>query len=199
MKRLPMEIILDVLQGGLETTSGLLDIFLSGYGESCRKARRFSLNGPRRSSRRWSGEYRKFNHFYSILSRLRKDGLIEREEKERKDRNSIWSITKKGRGKLLLLKEKQLFSHRTAQYLKEEDRKLKIVIFDIPERERCKRNWLNFALKNLGFEMLQKSVFIGENKIPKEFLEGLYEREMFNYVHIFEVTKTGTLVNKDKN
>jgi len=46
----------------------------------------------------------------------------------------------------------------------------------------------------LGFTMLQKSLWIGSNKIPEEFIEDLKEWKIIEYVHIFEVTKKGTLV-----
>lgn len=39
------------------------------------------------------------------------------------------------------------------------DKKWRIIIFDIPEEMHHKRNWLRNKLRNLGFYMVQKSVF----------------------------------------
>ena len=45
---------------------------------------------------------------------------------------------------------------------------LKIVIFDISEKERHKRDWIRRNLVDLGFQMLQKSVFIFPYSCEKE-------------------------------
>jgi DNA-binding transcriptional regulator PaaX len=114
-------------------------------------------------------------------------------EKEVRERNSIWKITKSGRAKLKALKEKSLFSPATILYRKRSDTELKIIIFDIPEMERKKRTWLRQALRTLEFNMLQRSVWVGKKKIPKEFLRDLNERDLLPYVHVFAVNKTGTI------
>jgi len=79
------------------------------------------------------------------------------------------------------------------KYKSQSNDTLKIVIFDIPEREREKRDWLRIALKNLNFNMVQKSVWIGKAKLPKEFVQDLNRMNIFTYVEIFAVTKAGSL------
>ena len=74
-----------------------------------------------------------------------------------------------------------------------EDNKIKIITFDIPERERWKRAWLREALMFLGFSMLHKSVWVGKNKIPEQFLEDLRDMNLIKYTHILEVSASGTL------
>src|SRR3990167_838001 len=71
--------------------------------------------------------------------------------------------------------------------------RLIIVIFDIPERERRKRAWLRLALKNIGLKLIQRSVWMGKVKIPKEFLDDIRELHLVNFVEIFEITKSGSL------
>ena len=66
-------------------------------------------------------------------------------------------------------------------------------MFDIPEKEKWKRVWLREVLGLCGFKMLQRSVWAGKNKIPEEFLADLRNFNMLEYVHIFEVSKKGTL------
>lgn len=39
------------------------------------------------------------------------------------------------------------------------DKKWRIIIFDIPQEKHNKRNWLRKKLRNMGFYMVQKSVF----------------------------------------
>lgn len=69
----------------------------------------------------------------------------------------------------------------------------KIIAFDIPEFYKRQRKWLRFALKKFGFQMFQKSVWIGKNAIPEEFIYDLREQGIGDFVHILAVTKKGTL------
>ncbi len=48
-----------------------------------------------------------------------------------------------------------------------------IVMFDIPEKKRRVRDWLRGQLRFWGFTMLQKSVWMGNGKLPKEWNERL--------------------------
>ena len=68
-----------------------------------------------------------------------------------------------------------------------------IVIFDVPEKEKWKREWLRNTLRELGMKNVQKSVFIGKVKIPELFLENMRKLHAIDYVEIFEIGKTGTL------
>ncbi|MBI2635441.1 MAG: CRISPR-associated endonuclease Cas2, partial [Parcubacteria group bacterium] len=70
---------------------------------------------------------------------------------------------------------------------------LKVVIFDIPEKQKHKREWLRGQLQDLGFKMIQKSVWMGKRKFPKEFLEDIRDLKLLAYVEIFSVTKTGSM------
>jgi len=72
-------------------------------------------------------------------------------------------------------------------------KELNIVIFDIPETQRRKRNWLRESLVQLGFSKLQQSVWMGKNKLPKEFLQDLETFQILKYVEIFSINKTGTI------
>jgi phenylacetic acid degradation operon negative regulatory protein len=53
------------------------------------------------------------------------------------------------------------------------DKKWRVVIFDIPEKERSQRDFLRKQLKWLGFKELQKSVWIFPYDIKKETEEML--------------------------
>ncbi|MDP2704047.1 MAG: CRISPR-associated endonuclease Cas2 [bacterium] len=126
--------------------------------------------------------------FYSFLSHLKHQGLIER----RKDRKA-WELTEKGKARLVVFDERERFSFRSTHYSAVQDNVLRVVIFDIPENARHKRAWLRVALLALGFSMCQQSVWMGKRKIPRKFLEDLRDRELLQYVHIFEISKRGSL------
>jgi phenylacetic acid degradation operon negative regulatory protein len=77
------------------------------------------------------------------------------------------------------------------------DKKIRLVIFDIYELERTKRNQLRKLLKQLGFIMLQKSVWISPfNQF--EFLdEFLNENNLHDKVILIEVEESN-IKNKKK-
>ena len=70
---------------------------------------------------------------------------------------------------------------------------MKIVLFDIKEKERSKRVWLCSVLRNHGYRMLQKSAWAGENMIPKRLILDLDKLEILGDVEILEVLKPGSL------
>jgi hypothetical protein len=49
------------------------------------------------------------------------------------------------------------------------------------------------ALKNLGFRMIQKSVWVGKVTLPEDFLSDLRQLNLISCVEIFEVNKAGSL------
>ena len=65
-----------------------------------------------------------------------------------------------------------------------------IVAFDIPEREKRKRGWLRRELANLGFEMLQKSIWLGPSPVPKDFIQSLRDAELLGYIKFFRAHET---------
>ncbi len=115
---------------------------------------------------------------YTMLSRLTKEGLVERKREKIK-------ITKKGNEKICSSKLIELKNLPEGKNI--------LVIFDIPEKLSKKREWLRNELKIIGFEMIQKSVWKGSVAIPKKFLKDIFDLGLKNYVHIFEVTQYGTL------
>lgn len=185
--------ILEILQVQTESTANLIDIaFSAGPGEVYRKTRRFMKYGPKRLKTDWASEYRQQQNFYSILNKLKNQGLIEKKADKSK-KGTIWEITKRGLEKLKLIKKGAGFRKKIVDYKKESDDKLKIVIFDIPEKERHKRAWLRAVLVSLNFSMIQQSVWMGRNKIPEQFLYDLKKYDMLSYVQIFEISKKGTI------
>ena len=129
--------------------------------------------------------------FYSILYSLKKQGFIRKTKNLNK--KSIWMLTKKGSIKLVNLKLEKDNRFPSFEISIEKDY-LKLVIFDIPESLKSHREWLRSTLILFGFRMLQKSVWIGENKLPEDFIHTLRNMKLLGYVHILSVKDTGTLV-----
>ena len=118
--------------------------------------------------------------FSVILTRLQKQGLVER-------KNNKWGITNLGKKFIKNIKTADAFD------LPKKDGILRLVIFDVPERERRKRDWLRLELIACDFKPLQKSVWMGERPLPQEFLENLEELNLLPRVHIFTVENKGTI------
>ncbi len=126
------------------------------------------------------------NQFHSVFQKLRKEGLIKQDAKK-----NVWSITEWGKGKLRrLIQQREL---RPKKYSVEKTGEVVIVSFDVPEKERAKRNWLRHVLKEMGFTMIQKSVWLANLRLPKEFLDDLRSLKLMDCVQIFSVGRSGTL------
>lgn len=170
-------------------TPAFLEAFLSSSKSNYLPLRNFSTNrtDPRRRIQDTNQEN---NKYYVLLSKLKKDGLIA----SRGKRGSGWDITKAGLQKLDLLHHQIQDGFPTAKkYTCEKSNSLIIIGFDIPEKQRRKRNWVRRVLIELGFKMLQKSVWIGKIKAPKEFLDDVKNLKMMDYLEIFSVGQSGTI------
>lgn len=119
---------------------------------------------------------------YTLIYKLKKEGLI-------KTPSPFGWITEKGEKEIENIKRRLLKNN----YPKVESPELTIVAFDIPEKYKGYRDWIRDTLKNLGFNALQKSVFIGYIKIPYEFIEDLSGKHILHHVQIFSIGKSGTL------
>lgn len=64
-----------------------------------------------------------------------------------------------------------------------------LVLFDIPEDRRGKRNWFRYQLRKFEYEMLQRSVWVGPSPLPKEFMRYL------THIHLDKCVKTFKLTN----
>src|SRR3989344_4110612 len=116
----------------------------------------------------------------NTLSRLKRNGVISHN-------NNMWEIT--GEGKELMINEgrglKNFFPKKS---VKTKEGSQTLILFDIPENERYKHDWLRSELIGLGYEMIQRSVWYGP-KLPKKFLQYIIEEKIYNFMHIFNVKK----------
>ena len=103
-----------------------------------------------------AGEWRKINHskLKRAIKSLYRSKLIE--ERKEKNGNLTLVLTENGKEKALSYNIEEM----KIAVPKHWDEKWRIVIFDIPETLKGKREILRFRLKGLGFYELQKSVFV---------------------------------------
>ena len=183
-----LEMMEDVAVNTVDLTTAFLD---AGYGASFNKLN-YEFSKRQNARQKLEEKAVASQRFYSLLYQLQKDGLIKKSKKQKK---SLWLLTKKGTQKLAVLKSKTSLpsTFYKSKKHKSKNAKLSIVIFGIPEVERKKRAWLRSALRNLEFQMMQKSVWVGRGEIPEEFLYDLKNLNLIKYVEIFAVTKSGSL------
>lgn len=120
----------------------------------------------------------------AILWRLKQEGLVERIGAKK---IAKWRLTPEGMQKL---KEE-----KTSHFLKNpvSDDITRLVIFDIPEQERRKRDVIRTELITCHFKQLQKSVWIGIYPLPEEFITLIDDLKLNGNVHIFSVREKGTI------
>ncbi len=178
-----------LLEIGQETTDLIMPLvakFLSNYQNSYRAARQritgdtYHLEKKSREARQKS----EIQYFHTSLQYLKREGFVTN---EREGKSSFWILTSEGEAHLNKLKTKH------EPYKKEKTATTFVVSYDIPESSRRHRNWIRGVLHFLDFSMIHKSVWIGNSKIPENFLHDLKKKGIFRYVHIFGLGKRGTL------
>jgi len=186
------EIILEILRNlKWLTTNVVFNDYHSAYGN----LRRYSRSGrPQRSKEETKADLEKEERqkFHNLLYQLQKQGFIEKKKSE--DKKTLWKLTSKGLERSKELKNKKLLTPLKSVDRKKKDYQ-KIVVFDVPENQKKKREWLRNTLVNFNFSMLQKSVWIGDSQLPEDFFHSLKELNLLPYIHIFAVNKEkqGTL------
>ena len=86
------------------------------------------------------------------LGRLLESGYMEMKETKGK---KYFLLTRKGRIALALLEAKNFKLKKPKRW----DGKFRILIFDVAEKRRYKRDRLRFLLRQMGFERIQQSVW----------------------------------------
>lgn len=118
----------------------------------------------------------KFNH---LIWRTLKAGYIEKVEKEGKIYIRITS-----QGTRMTQRDFPLLHLQNKTW----DSKWRIVMFDIAEIQKRKRDYLREKLKELGFGMFQESVFITPHDIIKDFSEYVESIGLQDSVDVLEAS-----------
>lgn len=113
------------------------------------------------------------------LKRLRENGFVELID----DKEIAYRLTDTGRERALW--EKMKMSDEKW------DGKWRVVIWDIPEKRRIARDLLRYKLKQLGFERLQKSVWVCKKNCTKELRHFIESVGIEGWVTVLESNDIG--------
>jgi DNA-binding transcriptional regulator PaaX len=113
------------------------------------------------------------------VRRAKKLGYIDGEKMQ-------YYLTEKGRLYAKKIKDRLIIFERPKEISKKKDL---LLMFDIPEDRKGEREWFRYHLRTFGFEMVQRSVWIGPSKFPKEFRDYLKERKMHKFILVFKLAK----------
>lgn len=120
--------------------------------------------------------------FSTTLARLKKQGLVKNNKARWKP---LWFLTNKGKTKFL--------NSRDILVPTELDDIPRLVVYDIPESNRKKRDRIRKELVVCGYKQLQKSVWLGYRPLPAGFAELIDGLKLGKKIHILGVNKEGTL------
>jgi CRISPR/Cas system-associated endoribonuclease Cas2 len=158
----------------------ILLLTLSGIGDVFEEARD-PLSIVSRSYENMYGfipkEYKRHN-FFSLMHKSLKTGHVERVIKNNKQYLRLTSS-----GKTYIEREFPITS-----LTKKWNNKWVMVIFDVEEKTRKKRNQLRDMLKNIGFGMLQQSVWITPLSIGQDIKEMLSNQGYSENSFVLEIS-----------
>jgi phenylacetic acid degradation operon negative regulatory protein len=117
------------------------------------------------------------------LSRMSKHGVFR---VRRAGRCSYYSLSEKG---LKWMEQGRVRAFEVEH--KQWDGKWRLVVYNIPERQRALRDKLRVKLHSLGFAKLSTSLWIAPHDIRTEINEYLKDRGMVRYVETFVAEYTG--------
>lgn len=133
-------------------------------------------------------KYKKHNYSHLVWRNL-KVGYIE---KVIKGKEVYLRLTGKGREKVI--RDFPLLAFQKKRW----DSKWRIVLFDIAELDRRKRDMLRNKLKELGFGMFQQSVYISPHNFTKDLVEFLIASQLSDFVYVFEIFHTQMAIGDAK-
>jgi CRISPR-associated endonuclease Cas2 len=116
------------------------------------------------------------NAFY----RLKKHGYISNE-------NDCLLLLPKGR-KYVENKKVRLMTFISP--FKNDSPKNLLVMFDIPEYKKAEREWFRFQLRQFGYIMIQRSVWVGPSPLPKDFLVYVKNLKLKDCIKTFKLEKS---------
>jgi DNA-binding transcriptional regulator PaaX len=109
------------------------------------------------------------------ISRLKKQGLVREDEK----RKII--LSEKGKEMVDYIYDRYSILERPW------DERIRVVIFDIPEKKKYLREWFRQELGLLEFKALQKSVFVGKYPLPKSLYQEISKNGLFEQIYVFTI------------
>lgn len=132
--------------------------------------------------------YKRHNYSHLIWRNL-KTGYVE---KTLKGGEVYLRLT--GEGKEKIIRDFPLLAFQKKKW----DGKWRMVLFDIAELNRKKRDMLRAKLKELGFGMFQESVYISPHNFTKDLVEFLIASQLAGFVYVFEIFHTQMAIGNAK-
>ncbi|MDR3642170.1 MAG: CRISPR-associated endonuclease Cas2 [Candidatus Doudnabacteria bacterium] len=115
--------------------------------------------------------------YYQVVYQAKKRGLVRELSK---DGRKFLQLTAKGELQKLVMSMNVIKQPRW-------DGKWRLVVFDIPEDARHKRDSLRWLLKKHGFKKLQASVFISPYSLNREAIIFLNRSGLMPYIRILKI------------
>jgi len=128
--------------------------------------------------------------FSQFIYYLKKKGYIKIKELEEKD---AVILTEQGLKKALKVKREN------KKLKKRKDNKIIMVLYDIPKKKKTKRDILRGHLKNLGFELFQKSVWVSPYDVLDDIKQIIAEQKIEKYTDIFLTEQIKIKTDQTKN
>ena len=133
-----------------------------------------------------AAEWRKIDNreLYRAMRRLYESKLIS--YKTNKDGSVTIVLTQEGRKKSLQYKLDEMEIPKPLQW----DKKWRVILFDIPHRQKKLRDALRAKLKQLGLQEFQKSVFVHPYECRDEIdfiIELYYARRYVRFIEAFSI------------
>lgn len=188
-----VELMLTALQFQAEGLLEIADLFFASPERIRKEFYRIPTYERHWFSANWAEAYRNRQQFYKRLHYLKLQGLVVKRNANKGA--SRWMLTKHGKDRLDEYRQSRAdpFSASHIHFPAPQGDGITVVAFDIPEKERRKRDWIRRCLVEMDFEMLQKSVWVARGGVHEDFAQALRERKLLNAVHIFGVTRQGTI------
>jgi hypothetical protein len=121
-------------------------------------------------------------HFSQLVQRLKQNGCLKTQKIKN---NKAIMITSKGLEKLFKIQLK------TIKRTKRKDNKWQMILFDIPENKRKQRNYFRKSLQYLGYQQLQKSIWVCPFDTLKETKELIKRYNLKSFVELLLINKVG--------
>ncbi|MEK7462872.1 MAG: hypothetical protein AAB621_00710, partial [Patescibacteria group bacterium] len=148
--------ILDELQHKARTAGEIFEVIIQHDPDTFKSTKRLLGYMPPKKLDQDALKRLEQKHFYALLSKLRKEGMIK---KQGTGAGAMCNLTGNGQKKLIDYSEQKQFSNLPKRkYVAEKSLVQTLVVFDIPESLRQYRDWIRYQLVGFGFSMLQKSV-----------------------------------------
>ena len=188
------EAILDCLLAGPLTTLDNALATRAGKQATLRKLREFDSYPNHRPSQKLMHAIKEARHeyikYHSFMKRLQKNGLVTQSGT---GKSKSWTVATAGKQILETYKKQSRLAEEAIR-----PGGTTIISYDIPERIHSERDAMRDLLKLFGFTFVHQSLWYANVTVERRFIDYLRERKLLDYVHIFQITKSGTLESVER-